>query len=607
MESGRRKVNCSPSIRELSLGWAASRRNDRSGRPLQLTVPSAGQGLHIVHGYRVSCALLGPLFVLCAVFVLGSASGAVVSFREPAEGSVAASATIAVALDVADFSFSGQDAGGPEPGGFALVTLDGAVSKNATTPATWFSNVSAGAHILVVQLVMANGTPVGAAATANFSVAAAAPRLKVVEPSSASVTNASSLEARVYVEIGGVPETSPGVRWSIDGRTLGIYNSSALSVTALSAGSHNLRAELVGGNQSSLSPGVWDEVVFDLSAGSPFVHITLPAPGETIRFVWAVLFVETRNFSLSARGDPGPGKGQYRILVDGAQTGIGTDALGIATGLNAGPHRITVELTDMAGATLVPRVWDEVAIEGLGLEPTISIVSPLNGSVHWGDLVNVSVAVANFTLSELADGHVDYYVDGLLEAMIPADHYTTAPLAAGIHTLSVGLSPPGHYRYPIVEPSVEVIVVPPPTVAIVNPPTGTTVEGSAVEISLRVDGTNFVDPRSGLTLDTAQFLVFVDNASRGVAGGTQIEISGLATGTHDIRLIPVDGNGSAIPGANSATIVVNVRGPSPWPSYAAVGIVSVAGVVVGAKTWRNRRAKGGDGTSDWPTRRDPGP
>ncbi len=520
--------------------------------------------------------------------MIGSASGASVLILEPSDGSVSASGTVPVALEVAGFVLSDSNVSGSGATGFALATLDGSFSKTMSTPSSWFSNLSAGLHALSVQLYLNNGSPIGEPAASNFSVAAGTPRLAILSPAQGAVINSSSLEASVYGENRGVPDPSPWVRWSIDGRQAGTDNSTASNLTALAAGSHTLRAELLAANESVLSPAVWDEVTFELEHGSPYLRISFPAQGDTVRFVWALLFVQTQNFSLTPRLDPRPGQGKYRILVDGVETGFGTDPIGIAAGLFAGPHRIAAEFTDSAGIPLSPRVWDEVAVEGLGLVPRIRLASPLNGTLHWGSVVNMSVIVENFTLSELADGHVDYYVDGINQAMIPVESYTTTPLSAGLHTLSVGLSPPGHVRYPVEEPSVNVFVVSPPTVAIADPPTGTTIEGSAFQIKLRTEGMDLVDPRTNATVDTAHLLVLVDNASRGIASGMQVEISGLMPGTHEIRLSLVDGNGSVIPGAQSAAIVVNVRGASPWPLYGAIGIVAIAVAGVSVRTLRKR-------------------
>lgn len=498
-----------------------------------------------------------------------------------------------MSLDVTGFTLAAPNASTTAPNGYAQITLDGVWTKSTVVPSAWFANLSIGRHSVSVELFNQSGIPAGARAVASFSVSPSAPRISILSPSAGALINSSSLGATAFVAAGG-PGPAPWVEWSLDGVTLGSTNQTLYAITGIFPGPHRLKASLVSPVQEAWTPAVWDEAEFSVKPGAPFIRISSPGVGASVRFEWAVLFVVTHNFSLTSNPSMGGGTGKYRILVDSNETGFGVDAIGIAMGLSAGVHQIAVELTDPQDVALSPRVWDEIEVRSEGLVPTIRIVSPANGTVYWGTEVTIAVEVENFTVSEAEDGHVDYYVDEMLQAMIPDVRYTTSALNGGPHRISVGLSPPGHVRYPVVEPSVDVVVVPPPMVKITAPSAGATFDGTEIQLKVEAQGMDLVDPGTLTLLDAARLEVFVDNASRGFMSGREMRLEGVAPGEHQIRVVAVDGSGSPIPGGSPAAVKIAVRPTSEWPVVEVTSVLALAlagGAAIALRRRGRRRAE----------------
>lgn len=170
--------------------------------------------------------------------------------------------------------------------------------------------------------------------------------------------------------------------------------------------------------------------------------------------------VDVANFDLKAVGTtPGKvaGQGHIHYLVDGAPAPgdyATTSKTFTITGLSAGEHTITAELTNNDHSSLSPRVFQDVKVRAVAPPtptpspaPTLTIVSPTAGASGSSFSVRVDVADHEFApvgtaANKAGQGHIHYLVDG---KPAPGDYATTSKtftvsgLSAGEHTITVEL------------------------------------------------------------------------------------------------------------------------------------------------------------------------
>jgi hypothetical protein len=121
------------------------------------------------------------------------------------------------------------------------------------------------------------------------------------------------------------------------------------------------------------------------------------------------------------------------------------------TGLPAGTHELKVELRNNDHGPLMPAFMDMVTFTLLPV-PTISIVSPANGTTIVGDSLDLEVEVSDLMLNASAmggankagEGHYHVYVDDVLIGPYADLSVTISGLLPGDHVLKVDLTNNDH-------------------------------------------------------------------------------------------------------------------------------------------------------------------
>ncbi len=299
--------------------------------------------------------------------------------------------------------------------------------------------------------------------------------------------------------------------------------------------------------------------------------VTSPAEGQALS---ALVITVTWTATDNASGIQG-----FEAQLDGeAWVDCGLDLFCDFSGVDEGLHAVTVNATDVAGTSVLESV-SFIVDRGA---PNVTTISPLQDAVlptasvqlrwnssdatSWIDLVQVRAdqgAWTNLTGS--------------------ATNHTLTGLSDGIHTLSVRVyDGAGLTDTSSVDVSVDTI---PPSVAIIDPEIGSTLEESTVTITWTM-----TDAGSGL----AKVEVAVDSDMfQNVGLVTSTELSDLKDGQHNVTVRVYDdaGNFRDVTVTFYVTTLEEEGGIPGWV-YAAIGIVAVA-VVAAVALVLMRRGRGG--------------
>ena len=390
--------------------------------------------------------------------------------------------------------------------------------------------------------------------------AAQAPSITVVSP---KVTTVSTLGFRTEVAVanfnlsqenyGGLPVPGQGhIHYTVDS-TLGA-GATWLTVFyfgSLTAGTHTVRAELRNNDHSALSPAVFQEIT--VTATAPSIAIVSPKV-TTVSTLGFRMEVAVAGFLLDAANYAGtnfPGQGHIHYTVDGALAGglagATTSTVFNFGSLTGGAHTIRAELRNNDHSPLSPAVFQEMTVS-VG-PPEIRILEPLAGSGASALGFRMRVAVANFSLDPenyagtniAGRGHIHYTVDGTLAGGLAGATTATVfhfgSLTPGNHTVRAELRNNDHSA---LSPAVFQEM----TVSVANPSIQIAVSAVSIQVGQPVTVTWTV---SGFLIDPSAFggpveagrghvHVFVDGAYRMATAGDSLIITGLAAGSHTIKV-----------------------------------------------------------------------
>ncbi|MCC6619951.1 MAG: hypothetical protein IT385_01770 [Deltaproteobacteria bacterium] len=177
------------------------------------------------------------------------------------------------------------------------------------------------------------------------------------------------------------------------GQTL---SATTTTITTPAMGAHELTATLVDAAGEPWDAGASATVGFEVGA-PPSVAIVSPAPDDDIE--GARLTVEIAPQGFVTDGASTPGHGTFAVTLDDQlvlDKRTGTRAT--LTGLAAGEHTLTVELTTAEGTSLTPAVTASVSFSSQLLPPGVDLVLPTGTRVEAGP-TTVAILPHHFTLT----------------------------------------------------------------------------------------------------------------------------------------------------------------------------------------------------------------
>jgi hypothetical protein len=267
--------------------------------------------------------------------------------------------------------------------------------------------------------------------------------------------------------------------------------------------------------------------------------------------------VATSNFNI-------PAQGHIHVYLDSLQNyQLGPGPTFTFTNVAPGTHTIWAQLQYPDHSPLNPPVETQpitINVASQTAPPTVSIASPSNGAVV-SDTFSVTMASTNFNLP--AQGHYHVYLDNQAStekmAYNPVSTVTFNDVSPGTHTVTVRLANPDHTTMsPLVSQTITVNVEKSggngggaqPTISIVSPSSGSTLQGPGVTVTL--SSTNFNMPSQGY------YYVSMSNGGFITGNGPTFTFPSVTSGTHTITadLRNLDGTMLSPPVSRTATITV---------------------------------------------------
>ncbi|MFN2610140.1 MAG: DUF4399 domain-containing protein [Actinomycetota bacterium] len=223
---------------------------------------------------------------------------------------------------------------------------------------------------------------------------------------------------------------------------------------------------MIGCNKASL-----DKTTADTGASSPspapkpYLHITSPAPGDSIAGNTVELGVEHAGVRLAkADGDTSGASGHFHVFIDRDAVPVGavipksndilhtTDDPMVITGLSIGVHTLTVVFGDGAHTRITDAI-DTIRLTTNG--PSIKVAGP--ASIVAGQTLRITVAVTGMTLVKSPQGqapksgHLHVLIDLQLPGYAKAIEATNGIIHTTDTTIDIkGLNPGEHLIYVVV-------------------------------------------------------------------------------------------------------------------------------------------------------------
>ncbi len=408
-------------------------------------------------------------------------------------------------------------------------------------------------------VTLAFAVPLIAGTPASAAVVLSPPEIKILYPLPNQVLSVvgTSLTVRVSnftLTSDAVPCALPDHGWYIVYLDDVEAAQSADSVTYLGelpAGLTKLGVQLVCTDGSSLNPQVWNNIT--VASGEPQITILRKGNPVTFSTLGTRLFYSVANFTMAPGKENGPsvpGEGHVHILINGTYVTFSTANYADIGSLPQGTFTLTVELhnNDHSLVTTSTHPYGyNVTINGLGVKPSIKILSPPNNAVVSTGGLQIQVAVAGIELDAEnyagynipGHGHIHYYVDGVLASGGGATAATTfnlASLSAGSHLIKAELRNDDHSA-----------LTPPVFDQLSVNATGssiTIVSPKVLDVSYL--GFRMVVAVQGFTLDSANYAgtnipghghihYSVDDTLASATVSTLFDFGALTSGTHVIR------------------------------------------------------------------------
>jgi hypothetical protein len=321
-------------------------------------------------------------------------------------------------------------------------------------------DLPAGDHVLKVELVNNDHSPLMPPAMdmAQFTLLEQRPSIMISDPMDGAVLYRDSLDLQVMVEnftlnasaIGMDPMVGEGhYHIYINDVLVGPYANLSVMFSDLPAGEHVLKVMLVSNDHSPIMPHAMDMVHFTIVNKTPSISIVKPMEGAYFYSDMLHLEVAIDNFMMNTSavgGNNTIGEGHWHLYLNGNLMGPETDLMVELSGLPAGTHQLRVELRNNDHSPLMPVFMDMVTFTLLDV-PTISIVSPENGSSTMGSSLEFEIEVMDFILNSSAvgdankagEGHYHVYINDVLVGPYTNLSVTLTDLPAGDHVLKVML------------------------------------------------------------------------------------------------------------------------------------------------------------------------
>ena len=284
---------------------------------------------------------------------------------------------------------------------------------------------------------------------------------------------------------------------------------------------------------------------------SPTVSISSPANGATVTGSSVSVSISSTNFNV-------PTQGHYHIYLDNTLVMAYSQASTVTfNNVAPGTHTISVYLANPDHSLLNPEVSKSITINvaAQASNPTVSISSPANGVTIQGSTVTVTASATNFNVP--ADGYYWVYLDNSYQVG-NGPTFTFTNVAPGTHTIRAQLyNQDGTPVSPaVISTTVTVTVAAAtanPTISIVSPSGGSTVQGPTVTVTL--SSSNFNMPTQGY------YFVMLDQRSM-TGNGPTFTFTNVAPGAHVITAELHNPDGSELFPDIFQTITINVVGGS---------------------------------------------
>jgi len=556
-----------------------------------------------------------------------AATGVIPSIRvvSPASGQVVSDSGFRLTVAVTGIELDVENYGGPKiPGhGHMHYFIDGGgLAATGTTPFADFGPLAVGAHTIKAELHNNDHSlytdtlhPLGFNTTVTLNVAGTS--ITILSPVTNTVGVAGfRLTVRVQgfelsaTNYGGTNVPGQGHIHYIEGTSLlGATASTTFDTGPLSPVAHTIKAELHNNDHSLFTDASHPfgfNATITVTASNPNLSIVSPATNSAVsdkgfRITVAVagLVIDPENYG----GANIPGHGHVHFYEGTNLLGTSTTTWFDAT-LGPGSHTIRAELRNNDHSPLSPAVSAQITVKVGPAE--LKVFEPVTGSSVSSLGFRIRVAVSNFTLDSQdyggvaipGQGHIHVYQGTTLLATSVSDHVLITGLTLGGTTLRVELRNNDHSALasPVFD-TVSVTVVA-PSIALAAPPS--IAAGQLLRISWNV---------SGFVLDSAAFggsreagrghvHIFVDGTYVAATPATSYVISGLAAGSHTIKveLYNNDHTPLAASVSNESTVTVTAATTSVTPAvvdatvfYGSVGLLAVVVIALAALLLRKGR------------------
>jgi photosystem II stability/assembly factor-like uncharacterized protein len=342
-----------------------------------------------------------PVVAELEVTVLPEIGPPKVVITEPKDGADMPTGDITVSVQVANFNLVdklGQtnvpreghihyflDVEVPTVAGKPATTTPGTFVATPETSCTW-KNVGPGAHILSVELVNNDHTPLEPPVVASVmvNVKAAAPAIKIIEPQDNALLTNNNVTVTVQVSnfklvdklgqanIAGeghihyfldvMPPTVPDEPATTSAGTSVATTATSHTWSNLSPGSHTLSVELVNNDHTPLNPPAVATVSISVKS-HPAVQIITPKDGSTVPAGDVTVVVQVTNagsigsYHLIYYKDVIPPKDPTEPTITSAGTyAVINDTSYVWHGVSEGSHIFAVQMVDSNLAPLNPQV-----------------------------------------------------------------------------------------------------------------------------------------------------------------------------------------------------------------------------------------------------------
>jgi len=341
--------------------------------------------------------------------------------------------------------------------------LDGILLGPSAASAVLLTELSAGPHLLVVELRNNDHSPLVPRVVdwEPFTVLAGAPGISITSPAAATAIGLNFTVVTVatqnfsIVDKGGLPNVAGEGHWHLvlDGALYNMFYGPSGVVLALAGGTHTIRAELAQNDHTPLASPAFDIVTVTVGGLMPTLSIASPAAGAVLYGNSTDVTVAIANFTLapSKVGQAAVnGEGHWHVFVDGVYSGNTATLSFTLAGLAPGDHVVMAQLFNNDHTPLAVEVSASVSIT-VAAVPSVRVTTPAAELTTTTGQVTVTVELGNFTLDPVGTptnaaghGHLHVFVDGNLTEMVSVRTINVSNLSVGTHTIRIELANNDH-------------------------------------------------------------------------------------------------------------------------------------------------------------------